>query len=114
MNHPPREYERRVTPDGNKLKNLRTERGWSAKDLAENSGYDRVVVNNAEKGGEVLLEAIQAFAKSLDVDYRDLLLEPKEVRLVEIPRAPGGLPKPVEGVARGITFIEALLRMLGS
>ena len=59
---------------GNKIKKLRTEKGWSQEKLALNAGLDRTYLPSLEKGERnVSLEVIEKLAIALHVEPYELI-----------------------------------------
>ncbi|MDO3622827.1 helix-turn-helix transcriptional regulator [Ralstonia pseudosolanacearum] len=58
---------------GSKVRELRTERGWNQRELAERVGVDRNWVSVVEAGKSISLRTLQKFASALGVTPTDLL-----------------------------------------
>lgn len=59
---------------GDRIKELRLERGWTQEDLSEKAGVGRVFVSQLENGHkDVCLGVIEALAHSLKVSIADLM-----------------------------------------
>jgi transcriptional regulator with XRE-family HTH domain len=59
---------------GERIRLLRTERGWRQIDLAEEAGIHENYVSDLEQGSkEVCLRTLQAIAKAFDLTVADLL-----------------------------------------
>jgi transcriptional regulator with XRE-family HTH domain len=59
---------------GDRIKELRLERGWTQEDLSEKAGVGRVFVSQLENGHkDVCLGVIEALADSLKVSIAELM-----------------------------------------
>lgn len=59
---------------GNRIRLLRTERGWRQIDLAEETGIHENYVSDLEQGRkEICLRTLQAIAKAFDLNLAELL-----------------------------------------
>lgn len=59
---------------GARVRELRTERGWSQEDFAHRANLDRTYVSGIERGTRnPTLDIIQKLARALDVPAADLL-----------------------------------------
>jgi transcriptional regulator with XRE-family HTH domain len=59
---------------GDRIKELRLERGWTQEDLSEKAGVGRVFVSQLENGHkEACLDVIEALAHSLKVSIAELM-----------------------------------------
>jgi transcriptional regulator with XRE-family HTH domain len=59
---------------GERIRQLRQERGWRQIDLAEEAGIHENYVSDLEQGNkEVCLRTLQAIAKAFDLTVADLL-----------------------------------------
>jgi XRE family aerobic/anaerobic benzoate catabolism transcriptional regulator len=59
---------------GERIRQLRTERGWRQIDLAEESGLHENFVSDLEQGRkEACLRTLQTIAKAFDLSVADLL-----------------------------------------
>ena len=61
--------------DGEAIRRLRAQKGWSQDDLARKTGYGKRLIQKMEAGGTAKLATIKEFAEALGVDTRDLLAE---------------------------------------
>ena len=58
---------------GQRLRALRTDRGWSQEELAHRANLDRTYVSGVERGvRNPTLDVITKFARTLDIDVADL------------------------------------------
>jgi diguanylate cyclase (GGDEF)-like protein len=56
-----------VQPDGNRVRELRNERGWTQEELAERAGYVKKTIENIEAGRRVLPRTLAEVAEALGV-----------------------------------------------
>src|ERR1017187_7858727 len=78
--------KRGVQPDGDAIRRLREEHGWSRADLAEIAGVGERVIDNAEVGIRIALESLSKIALALEVDNCEILRRPDPH---STPAAPG-------------------------
>lgn len=58
---------------GQRLRALRTDRGWSQEELAHRADLDRTYVSGVERGvRNPTLDVITKFARTLDIEIADL------------------------------------------
>jgi transcriptional regulator with XRE-family HTH domain len=59
---------------GEKVRLLRTKKGWSQEELADKTGFHRTYIGMVERGERNLsLKNIELFAKSFELSISDLL-----------------------------------------
>ena len=68
--------KRSVQPDGDAIRRLREEHGWSRADLAEIADVGERVIDNAEVGKPIRLQALSSIASAFNVDNREILEMP--------------------------------------
>jgi len=65
---------RTVVPDAEKIRLLRTRKGWTQDDLANHSRNSRKTVENLEAGKPTFLRTLSQIAQTLGVQPSDLML----------------------------------------
>lgn len=70
---------RRATPDGGRLRQLRQQRGLSARDLAAAVNIPAKTLWNIEGGATCSWERLYRIAGALDVPIQHLLTNPEQV-----------------------------------
>lgn len=59
---------------GEKIHNLRKEKGWSQEELADRSGFHRTYIGFIERGERnISLKAIKTIADTFDINLSELL-----------------------------------------
>lgn len=56
-----------------RIRDLREERGWSQKELAERSGVRQATISNAERGASVNLPTLEQLADAFGINARFLI-----------------------------------------
>jgi transcriptional regulator with XRE-family HTH domain len=62
-----------MLPNGQKIRSLRTERGWTQLDLAQLSGTTARTIQRMESGEGVSADTLKAVASAFNIDFRDLI-----------------------------------------
>lgn len=63
---------------GNKVRQLRTEKGWSQEELSFKSGFHRTYIGMVERAERnISLKNIARIAKTFDVEIQDLFTDKK-------------------------------------
>jgi len=61
---------------GNKVRQLRTEKGWSQEELSFKSGFHRTYIGMVERAERnISLKNIERIAKTFDVEIQDLFTD---------------------------------------
>lgn len=69
------EDTRTVRPDGKKIRELRTQRGWRVEDLAKHAKRSVKTINNMERGERVYYFTLSKCAEALGVPFDELIAE---------------------------------------
>jgi len=110
-----------VQPDGQMLKRLRTEKGWSQEELAGRAIVSKKTVENIEAGKPTYAGTLAKLAKSLGIEAKQLLaldgrrqancaLEDQAKRKVEQVRSPAiAAGRDAEGADQNRSWIEIVI-----
>lgn len=82
------EKKRSVTPDGDKVRNLRLGKVWKTNDLARSAKCDVKTIENAERGKPIYAITLARIASALGVDYKSLIAKSVEQKRPVEPKKP--------------------------